>query len=149
VGTALLYSSNTIFAQAIITAYLNKPKQFADKFAQYGLNKDLNLAFGNTNEQFIPQQKSKNWSNISLPWMSFGYGFTSSPVKILTYYNAIAKNGEIVKPLFLSEIKNKAGQSKVYSKNVLDPKICFQSTITKLQDLMRKVVTNDTGSKCK
>lgn len=148
-GRALMLSSNTVFTQAITKAYSSNPKQFTDKFAQYGLNKDLNLAFGNTNEQFIPQPNSKDWSNITLPWMSFGYGLTLSPVKILTYYNAIANNGEMVKPLFLSEIKNKAGESKIYSKSVLNPKICSQSTITILQDLMRKVVTNGTGLTCK
>lgn len=148
-GRALMLSSNTVFTQAITKAYSSNPKQFRDKFAQYGLNKDLNLAFGNTNKQFIPQPNSKDWSNISLPWMSFGYGLTLSPVKILTYYNAIANNGEMVKPLFLSEIKNKAGESKVYSKSVFNPKICSQSTIVKLQDLMRKVVTNGTGLTCK
>jgi cell division protein FtsI (penicillin-binding protein 3) len=45
----------------------------------------LNLAFGNTNEQFIPQPNTKEWKNLSLPWMSFGYGLNLSPVKILTY----------------------------------------------------------------
>jgi cell division protein FtsI (penicillin-binding protein 3) len=148
-GNALLYSSNTIFAQAISKAYSTNPKQFTDKFAQYGLNKDLKLAFGNTNEQFIPQPNTKDWNNLSLPWMSFGYGLTLSPIKILTYYNAIANNGEMVKPLFLAEVKNKDGDSKVYSKSVLNSKICSESTVLKMQNLMRKVVTNGTGSSCK
>lgn len=148
-GNALLYSSNTIFAQAVSKSYSSNPKQFTDKFAQYGLNKDLNLAFGNTNEQFIPQPNAKEWNNLSLPWMSFGYGLTLSPIKILTYYNAIANNGEMVKPLFLAEVKNKEGDSKLYSKSVLNPKICSESTVLKIQDLMRKVVTNGTGSSCK
>ena len=65
-GNALLYSSNTIFAQAITKAYSNNPKQFTDKFAQFGLNKDLKLAFGNTNEQFIPQPNTKEWNNFSI-----------------------------------------------------------------------------------
>lgn len=148
-GNALLYSSNTIFTQAIHKAYSDNPKQFTDKFTYYGLNKDINLVFGNTNEQFIPQPNSKNWSNISLPWMSFGYGITLSSVKILTYYNAIANNGEMVKPLFLSEIKNRSGESKKYTKSILNSKICSQSTIAKLQDLLRKVITNGTGLNCK
>ncbi len=148
-GRALILSSNTVFTQAINKAYSSNPKQFTDKFEQYGLNKDLNLEFANTNDQFIPQPDTKEWSNISLPWISFGYGLTLSGVKILTYYNAIANNGEMVKPLFLSEIKNKASQRKVYSKNVLNSKICSQSTIAKLQDILRKVVTNGTGLNCK
>lgn len=148
-GNAFLYSSNTIFAQAIEKAYSNNPKQFIDKFNEYGLNQDLGLVFANTNNQFIPQPNSNEWLPISLPWISFGYGFSLSPIKILTYYNAIANNGEMVKPLFLSEIKNASGDSKSYSKSVLNPKICSENTIAILQDLMRKVVTNGTGLSCK
>lgn len=148
-GNAFLYSSNTIFAQAIEKAYSNNPKQFIDKFNEYGLNQDLGLVFANTNNQFIPQPNSNEWLPISLPWISFGYGLSLSPIKILTYYNAIANNGEMVKPLFLSEIKNASGNSKSYSKSVLNPKICSENTIAILQDLLRKVVTDGTGSSCK
>lgn len=147
-GNAFLYSSNTIFAQAIEKAYSSNPKQFTDKFNQYGLNQDLGLVFANTNNQFIPQPFSKDWSKISLPWISFGYGLSFSPIKILTYYNAIANKGEMVKPLFLSEIKTASGYSKSYSKSVLNPKICSDNTIAILQDLLRKVVTDGTGSSC-
>jgi cell division protein FtsI (penicillin-binding protein 3) len=54
----------------------------------------------------------------------------------------------MVKPLFLSEVKNKDGASKVYSKSVLNPKICSEITVLKIQDLMRKVVKNGTGFSC-
>jgi cell division protein FtsI (penicillin-binding protein 3) len=46
----------------------------------------------------------KNWSNISLPWMAFGYGVSVTPIRTL-FYNAVANNGVLVKPQFVSEIK--------------------------------------------
>jgi cell division protein FtsI (penicillin-binding protein 3) len=68
-----------------------------------------------------------------------------SPIQILTYYNGIANNGEVVKPLFLAEIKNKEGQIKLYDKKVLKSKMCSVQTLVQIQDLLKKVVTEGTG----
>lgn len=148
-GDALVYSSNTIFATAITDAYKNNPNQFVSKFKQYHLGTNLEIPFSNANKQIIPQPNTSKWSAISLPWMSFGYGLTTSPIQILTYYNGIANGGEVVKPLFLSEIKNTEGEIKSYEKTVLSSQICSKSTIVQVQDLLRKVVTDGTGLSCK
>lgn len=148
-GSALVYSSNTIFAQAITQAYAKNPNQFVAKFKQFQLGTNLDLPFANSNNNIIPNPKSNNWSNISLPWMSFGYGLTFSPIQILTYYNGIANGGEVVKPLFLSEIKNKKGQTKYYEKTILASKMCSVQTLVQIQDLLKKVVTEGTGLSCK
>ena len=148
-GKALLYSSNTVFAQAIAKAYQNNSSQFVSKFKQYHLGTNLDIPFANANNQIIPQPNSSQWSAISLPWMSFGYGLTLSPVQVLTYYNAIANGGEVVQPLFLSEIKNKEGQTKHYEKKVLASQICSKSTIFQLQDLLKQVVVKGTGLSAK
>ena len=71
----------------------------------YGLNKPLGLPFQGEGIPYIPQPSDKNWSNISLPWMAFGYGVSITPLQTLTFYNAVANNGEMVKPQFVSEIK--------------------------------------------
>lgn len=148
-GKALIYSSNTIFAQAIDQGYSKKPVEFTSKFKTYKLGEDLDLPFDNASNSLIPQPKSQYWSSISSPWMAIGYGLMLSPIEILTYYNAIANNGEALKPLFVNEIKNNLGQSKRYEKKVLKSKICSDTTIFKIQDLLRKVVTSGTGSNAK
>jgi cell division protein FtsI (penicillin-binding protein 3) len=148
-GKALIYSSNTIFAQAIDQGYSKKPVEFTSKFKTYKLGEDLDLPFDNASNSLIPQPKSQYWSSISLPWIAYGYGLVLSPIEILTYYNAIANNGEAVKPLFVNEIKNNQGQSKRFEKKVLKTKICSDTTILKIQDLLRKVVTSGTGSNAK
>ena len=148
-GKALLYSSNTIFAQAVTQAYAKNPTQFVAKFKQLQLGTNIEIPFTNANNQIIPQPNSSQWSAISLPWMSFGYGLTLSPIQILTYYNGIANGGEVVKPLFLSEIKNTKGQIKSYDKTVLASKMCSEQTLLQIQDLLKRVVTEGTGLSCK
>lgn len=148
-GNALVYSSNTIFAQAITQAYKDNPNQFVSKFKNYQLGTNLDIPFTNTNNQIIPQPNSSQWSAISIPWMSFGYGMSLSPIQILTYYNGIANGGEVVKPMFLSEIKNGEGQIIKYSKKVLKSKVCSNKTLVQMQDLLRKTVMKGTGLSCK
>lgn len=148
-GNALLYSSNTIFAQAITQAYQNNPNQFVSKLKNYQLGTNLDIPFANANNQIIPHPNTSKWSALSLPWMSFGYGLSLSPIQVLNYYNTIANSGEAVQPLFLSEIKNKEGQTKHYEKKILASQISSKSTIVQIQDLLRKVVVKGTGLSCK
>ena len=138
-GKAFLYSSNTVFVQAIDSAYRQNPIQFSNNFKKFGLNNDLQLPFSHAKKgSVIPTPNSDSWSDISLPWMAFGYGINLTPVQILTYYNAIANDGVMVKPLFLSKIESKEGETKEYSKIILNNSICSKSTITILQDLLSR-----------
>jgi cell division protein FtsI (penicillin-binding protein 3) len=144
-GKAFLYSSNTVFVQAIDSAYGQNPIQFSNNFKKFGLNKDLKLPFSHAKKgSVIPTPMSDSWSNISLPWMAFGYGITLTPIQILTYYNAIANDGVMVKPLFLSKIESKEGETKEYSKIILNNSICSKSTITILQDLLSRSMIDNT-----
>jgi cell division protein FtsI (penicillin-binding protein 3) len=79
--------------------------------------------------------------------MAFGYGVAVTPLQTLTLYNAIANNGEMVKPQFVSEIKEWNKTIKKYDKQVINPKICSDETIKKLKAIMKNVVKRGTGAK--
>jgi cell division protein FtsI (penicillin-binding protein 3) len=140
-------SSNTIMVQAVYENYKNNPKEFVDRIDKMGLNKPLGLPFQGEGIPYIPQPNDKHWSAISLPWMAFGYGVSVTPLQTLTLYNAIANNGEMVKPQFVSEIKEWNKTIKKYDKQVINPKICSDETIKKLKAVMQNVVKRGTGSK--
>jgi cell division protein FtsI (penicillin-binding protein 3) len=140
-------SSNTILVQAVYDNYKNNPKEFVDRINNMGLNKPLGLPFQGEGTPVIPQPSDKKWSAISLPWMAFGYGVAITPLQTLTLYNAVANNGEMVKPLFVSEIKEWNKTIKKYNKQVINPSICNQETIKKLKAVLQNVVKKGTGSK--
>ena len=96
---------------------------------------------------YVPQPSDKNWSNLSLPWMAFGYGVSITPLQTLTFYNAVANNGEMVKPQFVSEIKEWNRTIKKFDKEVINPKICSHETILKLKAVLLNVVKKGTASK--
>ncbi|HEU0136743.1 MAG TPA: penicillin-binding protein [Flavobacterium sp.] len=140
-------SSNTVLVQAVYENYKNDPKQFVGNLNRYGLNSKLGLPLQGEGVPYIPQPGDKHWSAISLPWMAFGYGVHITPLQTLTYYNAVANNGEMVKPQFVSEIREWNKTIKKYDKEVLNPRICSPETIAKLKALLANVVKKGTGSK--
>ncbi len=138
-------SSNTVMVQAVYENYRNNPKQFVDRIDRMGLNKPLRLPIQGEGKPKIPQPTDKTWSATSLPWMAFGYGVAVTPLQTLTLYNAIANNGEMVKPQFVSEIKEWNKTIKKYDKEVINPKICSDETIKKVKAVMQNVVKRGTA----
>jgi cell division protein FtsI (penicillin-binding protein 3) len=140
-------SSNTVMVQAVYTHYKNNPAQFVNHLNDYGLNKRLGLPFQGEGRPYIPQPKDKAWSRLSLPWMAFGYGVHITPLQTLTFYNAVANNGVMVKPQFVSEIKEWNKTIKKFNTQVINPKICSDETILKLKAVLENVVKRGTGHK--
>lgn len=140
-------SSNTVMVQAVYNSYKNNPSKFVNHVNSYGLNKKLGMEFKGEGKPFIPQPTDKNWSNISLPWMAFGYGVSVTPLQTLTFYNAVANNGVMVKPQMVSEIKKWNTTIKKFDTQVINPKVCSQETIHKLKAVLENVVKKGTASK--
>ncbi len=140
-------SSNTVMVQAVYNNYKNNPSQFVNHLDAYGLNSRLGLPFQGEGKPYIPQPTDKTWSNLSLPWMAFGYGVSITPLQTLTYYNSVANNGEMVKPQFVSEIKEWNRTVVKFNKKVINPKVCSQETILKLKAVLENVVKRGTASK--
>lgn len=140
-------SSNTVLVQAIYDAYNEAPEAFLQHVANFGLDKPLGVSIIGEGKPKIPYPDSPSWSKLSLPWMGFGYGVSMTPLQTLAFYNAVANNGEMVRPLFVKEIKEWNKTIKYFDKEVISSKICSQGTINKVQDVLRNVVKRGTGSK--
>lgn len=140
-------SSNTVLVQAVYENYKDDPKQFVQHLNDFGLNKKLGLPIKGEGRPYIPQPEDPEWSRVSLPWMGFGYGVSMTPLQTLTFYNAVANNGEMVRPLFVKEIKEWDKTIKKFDKEVINPKICSAETLKKVRAVLENVVKKGTGSK--
>jgi cell division protein FtsI (penicillin-binding protein 3) len=147
VGKAFEVSSNTVLVQAVVDHYKNNPKQFVDRINSYGLNKPLDLPIKGEGKPYIPQPGTTGWYGTTLPWMAFGYGLSVTPLQTLTLYNAVANNGVMVKPIFVSEIKEWNKIIKKFDTQVINPKICSQEALKKVHKVLENVVEKGTGSK--
>jgi cell division protein FtsI (penicillin-binding protein 3) len=140
-------SSNTVMVQAVYDNYKDNPSRFVNHVNSWGLNKKLKMDFEGEGRPIIPQPTDKNWSNISLPWMAFGYGVSVTPMQTLAFYNAVANNGVMVKPQFVSEIKEWNKTIKKIDREVINPRICSPETLLKVKAVLANVVKKGTGSK--
>ena len=78
--------------------------------------------------------KDSSWSNTALAWFCIGYNQQISPIQMLTFYNAIANEGKMVKPLLYK------GETEV-----INPQIASKANIDSLQMALVKVVTEGLG----
>ena len=148
ISEAFEVSSNTGIVAAIDKAYNNNPEKFVDRLYKMNLNNNLDLPIIGEPNPIIPDPRIKNkrWSGIALQWMAYGYGVSFTPLQTLTFYNAIANDGEMVKPQFLKEVRAFDKTIVPFKKEVLNKQICSKETVAKVKKLLKNVVEKDHGT---
>lgn len=140
-------SSNVGIVKLIKQHYDHAPEKFINKMRSFGLDKKLGLPIQGEGKPFIPFPGNKRnpWNKISLEWMAWGYGVSMTPLQMLTFYNAVANDGEMVKPRFVQELRVQNTTEKVFDKVVLKKRIASQETIKKVRKIMENVVRKGTA----
>lgn len=77
--------------------------------------------------------------------MSIGYETQIPPISTVTFYNAIANNGVMVKPKFVKAIMKDGQVVKEIPTEVLNPAIASPKTIQEIQVILEKVVSEGLG----
>ena len=140
-------SSNTGIVKIISEAYKNQSEKFVDRLFNMGLNNSLGIEIKGEPRPKIPHPLDSDWNGLSLPWMSYGYGVSLTPLQILSFYNAVANDGILVKPTFL-ESSNKLGALKktTFKKQILNPSICSKETLSIVKKMLYDVVHHKNGT---
>lgn len=140
-------SSNVGIVKLIRKYYDDNPMKFVNKMRSFGLDKKLGLQIQGEGTPFIPYPGNKKnpWNKISLEWMAWGYGVSITPLQMLTFYNAVANNGQKVKPMFIKELRVQNKTEKVFEKVILKERIASQETINKVRKIMENVVIKGTA----
>ncbi len=144
---ALEVSSNVGFAKLIHNNYKDNPEKFIEGLKDLHLNETLGLPLKGEGKPVIPDPKDKSWSGTSLSWMSYGYGVQLTPLQILTFYNAIANDGKMVKPRFIKEIRyqNNKSEAQIFETEVIDDQVCSKQTARKVKEVLRNAVKRGTA----
>lgn len=138
-------SSNVGVAKIITKCYEGREKQFIDRIYNFGLNRPLGLGFAGEGIPYVKYPGDKNWWGPSLAWISYGYEIKLTPLQTLTFYNAVANDGKMVKPIFVKEVRENGVLVKKFGPEVLNPSICSKETLSKARDLLKGVCTRGTG----
>ncbi len=138
-------SSNVAAAKTIMKYYSKDPQKYINKLKSFHLNQKLGLSIPGEANPLIKEPKSKDWSGLTLPQISYGYESLITPLQTLTLYNAVANDGKMVKPRFEKEIKRNGLTVKTFSTEVLVEQIVKKSTIKKAKEMLEGVVQNGSG----
>jgi len=147
VEQAIWYSSNIGVAKTILKAYSNNPAKYARGLYRIGMNANLRVEIPGAGRARIrmPNDKRNPWSKTTLPWMSFGYETQIPPINTLAFYNAIANNGTMMRPLFTKEILKNGKVIQEFKPEVVIQKICRDTTLTLIKGMLLGVVEKGTG----
>jgi cell division protein FtsI (penicillin-binding protein 3) len=143
------HSSNVGTAKIIYENYKENPRRYVDRLYSMKINKPLDLQIKGEGKPVIRGPGDKLWSGISLPMMSHGYEVQMTPLQILTFYNAVANDGKMVKPRFVTEVRDGNRVVKSFDTEVITNAICSRSTVRKAQSLLEGVVENGTAKNLK
>ncbi len=138
-------SSNVAFSTAVYQSYRQHPKAYIRSLKEMRLHKPLNIPLAGTGKPVIKTPDHEDWSKITLPWMAIGYGVRFTPLQLLTFYNAIANDGKMVKPRFVKRIQEVGKPVKRFDKTVLSSQICSQKTANNMTRMLAGVVKNGTA----
>ncbi len=142
-------SSNVGMAKIITSAYKQNPEKFIDRLYSMRLNEKLGIDIKGEGTPLIRYPGDKLWSGISLAMISHGYEVQITPLQTLTFYNAIANNGKMVKPRFIKEVRYHGKLDKKYNSEVLKSSVCSRSTLKKVKRILEGVVESGTAKNLK
>lgn len=143
----LMYSSNIGVSRLIDQNYHNQPEKYVQGLYKLGIATPLKLDIPGAGKPYIRMPNKDNWSKTALAWMSIGYETQVPPINTLTFYNAIANNGVMVKPKFVKAIMKDGQVVEEVPTEVLNPAIASPNTIQQIQTILEKVVSEGLGKR--
>ena len=150
---ALEVSSNIGVSRIIDDHYHAHPEKFVEGIRRIGLASDLNIPIAGSTPPRISMPKKNdrgqylNWSKTALAWMSIGYETQIPPISTVTFYNAIANNGKMMRPRFVKEVVKNGEVIKEFKPEVVKSQICKEKTLKEMQTILEHVVSQGLGKK--
>ncbi len=154
VAEGIEISSNVVMAKIVLKGYERNPENFVKGIDRIGLRKSLKWdvplrGIEGTSSIRMPDDKVNYWSKTTLPWMSYGYESKVPPIYMLMFYNGIANGGKMIKPFIAKRFLKNGQVVKEFEAEVVNPKICSDTTLSQIQQMLVGVIENGTAKQVK
>ena len=141
----MLEKSSNGLSKVVFDHYQNRPEKFVNRWYAMGLDKKTGISLPGEADPYIKYPREKGWSGISLPWMSVGYELMLTPLQILSFYNAIANDGQRMRPRLVKEIRNRGEVTRTFGPEEVGGRICSRKTLRQIREMLEGVVENGTA----
>jgi cell division protein FtsI (penicillin-binding protein 3) len=136
VRSALAVSSNIALAKLITRSYEGSAKKFVRRIEKMGLMDSVYCEIPGADKVRIDIPKD----TVTLSKMSYGYSVELSPMQILMFYNAIANNGRMVRPMLVTSIQQDGENIKRFRPETVKSSICSNRTLEDIRGALHDVV---------
>ena len=140
-------SSNYVFRRLVVDNYQDAPQDFINRLYDYGLNESF---------QFDLTEKGATGSRIQLSDSKYylasaaiGYSIMETPLNMVTFYNAIANNGKLMKPYLIEAFETNGHVDKKFNPTVLNGSIMSKATADTLTRALKMVTLEGTATRLK
>lgn len=123
--------------------------RFIERIKEFNLHLPTDIEIDGEASPYIKEAYSDKdyWSGTTLPWMAIGYETRITPLQMLTFYNAVANNGIVMKPMLVSEIRRFGESVRTFKPTVIKRRLASKRTLQKAHELLEGVVERGTAAK--
>lgn len=132
-----MMSSNYVFATLAINSYSDKPMRFIQNIYSYKLGESFDFDLDGLATPTVPTPETIYWTNTDLGSIGYGYSTGETPLHILTFYNAIANKGRMMKPYLVN------------GPSILNSSICSHAVADTLTRALKAVTEEGTAKRLK
>ena len=141
-------SSNYVFTYLPEKYYGANPQEFFDHIYAYRLGEKFDFDLEGLGTPVVNRPGTKGWSRTTLGTTAYGYGMSVTPLHVVTFYNAIANKGRMMKPYVVESIEKDGKVIKQYGRSVLN-NICTPATADTVTRALTAVVNDGTAKRLK
>lgn len=141
------HSSNIGMSKLALKAFHQRPAELKEYLHKYQLDVRSPVDLADVPKPMMAPLDQKGSAEGNMLWMSFGYGIQVSPLQTITFYNAIANNGKMMKPYLVNNIQGNGVIRRQFEPIILEENICKPSVAANARKAMEMVVTEGTAKK--
>lgn len=140
-------SSNYVFRRLAKDYYGGREEQYFNRLHEYNFGEayEFDLTETGSAKPSIPDVKTSPSPLYDLVSVAIGYSARVTPLQVVTFYNAIANNGKMMKPYIVESIE-KDGRTQVQFKpEILNGSICSKATADTVTRALKMVTAEGTA----
>ena len=132
---ALEVSSNIGISKTIWSLFKGHEQDYFNKLDSMSFGQPSSIeGIDGLRPSIYNSPKDSDWVNKDILWSAIGYNRKIAPIQMLTFYNAIANNGKMVKPTLIP------GNTEV-----INEQIAKSENVTSMQQTLEHVVSQGVG----
>lgn len=136
VRSALAISSNIALAKIVTRAYDGNAEKFVRKLEKMNLRDSFYSEIPGADAPRIDIPKDA----VTISKMAYGYSVELSPMQILAFYNGIANDGKMIRPMLVTELQQDGMTVKRFDTETIKSSMCKKSTLTDIRACLHDVV---------